>query len=186
MRVWKILGFVLILSMVVLSGCGPQATLIRKPAAEMNLTVENLGSGYSLSQEQGLEELKTSWSLPNDPDLNDANYRLFETENGVVLAVVITMKKPATADTLKDLTGGFEEGFSTQLPGTTLNEVRTAAIGEESIMRGADLSELGLGMYFLGFRQVNVVGVLAVIGKADFATVDLTTQLGQKMAAKMK
>jgi len=48
-----------------------------------------------------------------------------------------------------------------------------------------DLSDLGLSMYFMGFRKMNVVGVLAVIGRGDFATVELTTQMGQKMAAKM-
>lgn len=186
MRFGRIVGFILILSMVVLSGCGPQPNLIQKSAADMNLTQQDLGSGYGLSQEQGLDELKTSWNLPNDPDLKDANYRLFESENGVVLAVVITLKKPATTDTLKDLTGGFEEGFSTQLPGSALKEIQTARVGDESMTRGMDMADLGLSMYFLGFRKNNVVGVLAVIGKVDFATVELITQTGQKMAAKMQ
>ncbi len=54
MRTGKTLGVILILSMIVLASCGPQPALIGKPAAQMNLTVQDLGPGEPFIIEGGM------------------------------------------------------------------------------------------------------------------------------------
>lgn len=194
MRIWKTLGSMLVLGMLVLAGCGPQAAVVQTPAKDLNLTPGDLAAltaprieGAQLSQEQDLEQLKTSWGLPNDQELSDANYRLFEHENLILMAIVITMKQPATSASLSDLTSGFAEGYSASVPEGTLQEVSMAkTIGDESTMHKAVLSQADVAVYFLGFRLRNVIGVLAAVGQPDFATPELVTQLGTTMAGKIK
>jgi len=184
MRVWKAL-LVLVLFLTLLAACGPQAELIEKPAEDMNLTAADLGAGYSLVDEQGIDALKVSMDLPEDEELNDANYRMFETDTGIVLAVVLTLNREVKPEELDELTGGFERGVASELPGTVLEPLGTPSIGDQASMTGAEFADLGAAMYFLGFRKSNVVGVVAVVGLTDMATQELTTQLGQKMAGKI-
>jgi hypothetical protein len=186
MRVWKVvLALVLCLSLV--AACGPSVTLISTPAKDMNLDAEQVGSGYTLSEEQGLEEFASSMDISNVDEISDANYRMFQNDaGGIVLSLVITLKQVATESDLKELTDGFEEGFTDSMEGVTLEEYTAPAIGEEASVRGATFPDLGMSMYFMGFRKTNVIGVLAVVGLEGFASESIIGDLGQKLAAMVK
>ncbi len=185
MRFWKT-GMLLALCLFVILSCGPSGGMIETPAKDMNLTEAEVGSGYSVSEDQGLEALKADWDLPDDKELKDASFRMFESEAGIVLAVVVTMNKEATSDDLEGLTEGFETGFSGELPGVELKQGSAPSVGDEAVLTSAELAEFGIGMYFIGFRKVNVVGIVALVGMGGTATEDQAVALAQKMAGKIK
>lgn len=186
MRTWKAV-LALSLCLALLVSCGPSVTLISTPAKDMNLNANEVGAGYSLSEEQGLEEFASSLDISNIDEISDANYRMFQDPNGgIVLSLVITLKQVATASDLKELTDGFEEGFTDSMEGVTLTEFKAPAVGEEASVRGAAFPDLGMSMYFMGFRKTNVIGVLAVVGTDEFASEAIIGGLGQALAAKVK
>jgi hypothetical protein len=186
MRAWKMV-LALALCLALLSACGPSATLIATPAKDMNLTADQAGEGYALSEEQGLEEFASSMNITNVDEISDASYRMFQNESGgIVLSLVITLKQVATPADLKELTDGFEEGFTGSMEGVTLEEFKAPTIGEEASVRGATFPDLGMSMYFMGFRKTNVIGVLAVVGVEGFASESIINDLGQKLAGKIK
>ena len=186
MRTWKMFA-VLALCLLMLASCGPKSTLITTPAKDMNLKAEQVGTGYALSEEQGLEEFASSLDITNMEDATDASYRMFQNESGgVVLSLVITLKKTATADDLKQLAGGFEEGFTGSMPGTTLEAYNPPSIGDEATGSKAEFPDLGMSMYFLSFRKANVIGVLAVVGTTDFASEAIINGLGQTLGGQIK
>jgi hypothetical protein len=186
MRAWKVvLALVLCLSFLV--ACGPSATLITTPAKDMNLSADQVGAGYVLSEEQGLEEFASSLDISDIDDISDANYRMFENDaGGIVLSLVITLKQLATKDDLKELTEGFEEGFTESMGDVALEEFTAPAVGDEATVRGITFPDMGMAMYFMGFRKTNVIGVLAVVGTDEFASESIIGDLGQKMAGKIK
>lgn len=187
MRALKV-TLALVLCLTLLVACGPAATtLISTPAKDMNLTADQVGAGYTLSEEQGLDEFASSLDIGNIDEVSDANYRMFQDETGgVVLSLVITLKQTATASDLKELTDGFEEGFTESMTGLTLEEFTAPAVGDEASVRGATFPDLGMAMYFMGFRKTNLIGVLAVVGTEEYASESVIGGLGQKLAAKIK
>jgi len=186
MRASKVvLALVLCLSLLV--ACGPSATLITTPAEDMNLSAEQVGAGYSMSEEQGLEEFASSLDISDIDDISDANYRMFENEaGGIVLSLVISLKQVATKDDLNELTEGFEEGFTESMGDVALEEFDAPAVGDEASVRGIAFPDLGMSMYFMGFRKTNVIGVLAVVGTNEFASESIIGELGQTLAGKIK
>jgi hypothetical protein len=177
----------LALCLTLVAACGAQVKLIETAAKDMNLSAAEVGEGVTMSTDEGLEGLKTSMNLPDDQDIKDASFRMFETsQTGIVLAVIISMNKPADSGALTDLTGGFEKGLAEQMPGVQLKTYNAPKVGDEATVSGVDLPDLGVSMYFLGFRKVNVIGVIGVLGTADFATEAKLAELGQKMDAKIK
>ncbi len=189
MRAWR-MAIVLVLCLVIVVSCGPapaaQSQLIETAAQVMNLTEADLGSAYALQTEEGLDGLKSDWDLPNDKDLKDASFRMFESENGMLMAVVVTLNKPATGEELQGLTSGFEEGFSQELPGVELKQMEAPSVGDQATLTGAEIEDLGVGLYFLGFRKANVVGIIALVGLGGTASESDAVALAQKMQAKIK
>jgi hypothetical protein len=185
-RAWKTV-LVLALCLALLASCGPSVKLITTPAKDMNLKAEQIGTGYTQSEEQGLEQFASSLSITDTKDVSDANYRMFQDQSGdVALSLVITLNKQATAADLKDLTSGFEEGFTKSISGTTLTQYTAPAVGDEATVRGTTFPDLGMSIYFMGFRKVNVIGVLAVVGTGDTANEKVIGDLGQKLAGQIK
>jgi hypothetical protein len=187
MRTWRTV-LVLVLCFALLTACG-SSSLITTAAKDMNLTADQVGSGYTLSQDQGLDEFASTMSITDIEEVSDASYRMFQNDaGGIVLSLVITLKKTATKDDLQELTGGFEEGFTESMTGVTLEELKAPAVGDEASVRGAtvDLGGMSMSIFFLGFRKANVIGVLAVVGTADFASEAIIGDLGQKLAGKIK
>ncbi len=177
----------LVLCLTLVAACGPQAALIETPAKDMNLATEDVGAGGTMTTDEGLEGLKSSMSLPEDKDLKDASFRMFATaENGLVLAVVLTLNKMADSGTLNDLSSGFEKGFTEQMAGVQLQKFTAPQVGDEATVSGVSLPDQGAAVYVLGFRKVNVVGVVVVVGPPDFATEARLAELGQKMSSKIK
>lgn len=187
MRNWK-KALALVWIILIVASCGSSASLIETPAKDINLSESDLGSGFTMNTDQGLDEIKVSMELPEDKDVKDASFRMFEDANtaGVVLAMVITLNRNADSSMLGDLTDGLEEGFASELPGIELQELDPPSLGDEATITAADLSDIGFSLYFVGFRKDNVVGIIGLVGMADFATEEKAVELGQQMLGKVK
>lgn len=187
MRNWK-KALALVWVILVIASCGSSASLIQTPAKDINLSEADLGSGFTLTTDQGLEEVKASMDLPEDKDIKDASFRMFEDAEtaGVVLAMVITLNKTADSAMLGDLSDGLEEGFASELPGVELQELDPPSLGDEATITAADLGDIGFSLYFVGFRKDNVVGIIGLVGMSDFATEGKAVELGRQMLGKVK
>jgi hypothetical protein len=188
MRAWKLVC-ALVLFLTVVAACGPSVALITTPAKDMNLKADQVGTGYSMSEEQGLEEFTASLDISDVDEASDASYRLFvNPDGGAVMSLVVTLKQVATRSDLEALWGGFEKEFIESE--ITLEEYKASAIGDEATGRRATIPDPDSGgnrsLYFMGFRETNVVGVLLVVGTADLASEEIINSLGQTLAGQIK
>lgn len=161
--------------------------LITAPAGDLNLTAEDLGGGYTMAADEGLETFMQEMNVADIANVVGASYRTFEGESEVVvLSMAIVLKHAATADNLRELAAGFSGGLSDSLGGVTLAEREPPALGEEAVVRYVEVAEKGASLAFLCFRRANVIGVIVVRGEEGTATPNLAVEFGQKLLAKLK
>ncbi len=185
MRARQIL-LTLVLGLSLLLSCGGQA-LITTPARDLNLAAVDLGSGYTMAADEGLETFMQEMNVEQLGEIRSASYRTFQGESGdVVLSMVLVLQSAATEDNLHELTTGFARGLSDSLGGVALGEPEPPALGEEAVMRHVEVAEKGVSLSFLGFRRANVIGVIAVKGPAGAATPALATEFGRELLAKCR
>lgn len=183
-----VLLFVLALPLLACGGEGG-GTLIETAAADMNLTAADLGSGYTLEEEEGLEQVVAEMDPDEADDAKDANLRMFSTPDGMgmVMSVVVNFKTVSAAEAnMRGVMEGFEEGFNQEMPGTEFVELDDPNIGDDSVLIEAEMEGLGFTIYMLSFRQNNIMGLLAVFGMADQVSADDVTGMGQTMQGKIK
>lgn len=182
--------WILILTVVCLLlstiACGSKEPVIETPAAEMNLSAADIGPAWSVVEEQGLDEATKS----DLPHVQDANMRVFQAEGitGMVMSYMFTTKSIASAE--KEMaTGGavssFRKGFQEQMPGMALETIQPPDIGDEAVMIGGSHDELGLNVYMLTFRKANVIVMLAVVGREEFASEGTTADYASKVEARI-
>jgi len=168
-------------------GCGSSEPIIETPAAEMNLTTDDLGPNWSLDQEQDRDEL-----LADAPAYAmDANLRAFVSLDpfGVITSLVFTTKSVVSArsemqgEFIQDLLDSIEEATAD----TSFEETEPPAIGDEAVSLGgsADLSGMEMNVYTLIFRKDNVIVMLFLVGPGDFANKDNATDYGRMLEAKI-
>jgi len=185
--------FMLILMVICLllpvAACGPKEPIIETPAKDMNLSVSDLGSGWSLDDERGLEGLPPEVGK----SFKDANMRSFSLEGkGTVISQVLTgssasLVKQAMekADPIKSFTEGLKQNWAE----ATFETVEAPEIGEEPAMARIKLSVEGavnINAWVLVFRKANVFALVSLIGSEDFATKELITEYGRKLEAKIQ
>jgi hypothetical protein len=87
---------------------------------------------------------------------------------------------------MRDFVEGVEEGILGELPGMEMEERRAPAVGDEANLIGVDVEDLGVSMYILSFRKVNVIGVVVVMGTDAAATEAAAAEFGKNMDAKIR
>lgn len=188
MRVQKLGGLLLVL-VLLLAACGPSAELIETPAADMNLTAEEMGSDYTLMDDQGTDAVTADMDPDEAEDARSASLRTYGPPNGtgLVMSMVVNFDSVSAAKAnMRGALEGFEEGFKQSLPDATFAEVDAPDIGEDAVMTLSSLEELGFNVYMLAFRENNVMGVIAIASTEDFATEEQTVDLAKKLAIKVK
>ncbi len=167
------------------TGCGGKEPIIETAAADMNLSAEDLGTGWTLVAEQGPDEMSGIQDLSG---VRDANSRMFGNEEiaGMVISVVVTTESVATArqqmqgDLFKDTIASMEEEV-----GITMENLTPPDVGDEAQLVGGTEEDLGINVYMCVFRKANVVALFTLIGSADAVDEGTVAQYAQAMEAKM-
>lgn len=165
--------------------CGAQEPTIDTPVSEVNLTAADLGAGWSVREEQLKEQLADTLGTG---DLVDANMRVFDGEEAVLVSQLASVKTVASAKATMagDYFQAFKNGMEAELPGVTFNDTETPDVGEEPIMLAATIGDLGFEAYVLAFRKANVIATLFVMGSEDVVTAGMLTEYGRKLVAKIQ
>ncbi|HID88476.1 MAG TPA: hypothetical protein EYH27_02500 [Anaerolineales bacterium] len=174
-----------VLGLVLTAGCGGKEPIIETAAADMNLTAEEMGAGWTLMAEQGLEEMPTIREFPN---VQDANSRMFGNEEsaGMLISMVLTTGSVASArqemqgKSFQDMMGGMEEDL-----GIAMADLTPPDVGDEALLMGGTEEELSLNVYVCAFRKANVIAVFALIGPTDAVDEGTVAQYAQALEAKM-
>jgi len=166
--------------------CGSKEPVIETPAAEMNLSAADIGSGWAVLTEQGLDETP-ELDLPH---VQDANMRVFGAEGvtGMVMGYVFTTKTVASAEqemASGDVTSSFTESVQEQVPGMTLETLQPPDAGDEAVMVGGSHPDLGLNVYMLTFRKANVIVMLAAVGPEEFASEAAMANYASRVEARI-
>jgi hypothetical protein len=167
-------------------GCGSGGSTIETPAGEMNFSAADLGSDWSLQLDQSLDEIP---GLSEEKAARDASLRTFATQDGRTIASqVLTVKTVAGAE--NSMAEGFAEPtiaeLKAQLPGITFEQLASPTVGDETVLVGGNISELGLNVYVLTFRKSNVIAMIFLLGPETFASEASTADYGRKLEAKIQ
>jgi hypothetical protein len=185
-RVWWWVGLVCLALLAM--ACGPSEPTIEKPAAEMNLTVEDMGEGFSLEEELGLEEVLAQVQLEEAGGINDANQRTFVSSDTTAWATTFVYASASAAqggmtEYAKNLETALQEGDEGLLLEDRSSDA--PAVGDDAIMfRAVKLVE-GNQIYLFGFRKINVFSVLVVSGSPERVDEDWIRGFGLKIANRI-
>ena len=167
-------------------GCGSGGSAIETPAGEMNFSAADLGSDWSLQLDQSLDEIQ---GVSEEKAALDASLRTFATQDGRTLASQVLTVKTVTG-AKNSMAEGFAEPtiaqLKAQLPGVGFEELTSPSIGEEAVLVGGTVSELGLNVYVLTFRKSNVIAMIFLLGPEAFASEASTADYGRKLEAKIQ
>lgn len=168
-----------------LVACGAAApTPITTAAKDLNLTIEDLGSAYTMAQ---TSEDPAALGLDASAPVNNASLRLFSTQNlKVVSSIVLNVK------TIKEAEDAFaSEGFASKITSelksslisSEFQEVTGKAFGDKTIMYASD--DLNMGkVYLVVFRKANIISVLLIMGQG--VSEDNAVEIVKKLEAKIK
>jgi hypothetical protein len=168
------------------TACGAGEPTIETPVEEMNVTAADLGPNWSLQQEQGKGELA---DILDAGDLADANMRVFAAaaEQTTFVSQIISVNSVASAKATMaaDFVDAFTTGIQSSLPGLALDETEAPNVGDEALMLGGNMSDLGFNVYVLAFRKANVIATLFLMGPAESVTQENAVDYAQKLEAKI-
>jgi hypothetical protein len=172
---WVGLVFVAIL----VTACGPSGPIVEVSAADINLTVGDLAEGFVVEQEMGFEELLQEVRLEDAGATQDAHMRLFADSGTQVFSAVFVFDSAKNAQSgMEDARRNFELALQENTPGLSFEELISPAIGDEVVLTGANAPEEGGTIHMLTFRELNVVGMLVVVGPAGDLNEDWLGDLG--------
>lgn len=177
---------VLLASTIACGSSEPAQPIVEKAAADLNLAAADLGGDWSQILDQGLAEMPAM----DQEHVRDANMRMFSSTEltGMVTSIVFSTEGVASAeqemraDSVQNLGADME----TQVPGLTLQSVDAPDVGDEAVMVGGNVSELGMNVYALAFRKANVIVMLSVLGMEDEVTQDLVVGYARKVEARIE
>lgn len=168
------------------TACGDGEPTIETPVGEMNVTAADLGPEWSLQQEQGKDELA---DVLDAGDLADANMRVFAAaaEQTTFVSQIISVNSvvSAKATMAADFVDAFTTGIQSSLPGLTLDEIESPGVGDEAIMLGGNMSDLGFNVYVLAFRKANVIATLFLMGPAESVSQESAVGYARTLEAKI-
>lgn len=182
-----VVSLVAVCVLLSVGGCGPKEEIIETAAGEMNFSTAELGSGWQMVEETGLE------AMPEMEDMShvrDANMRMFtpEGELGMVMSYVFSTKSVAAAEkemASGEVIPGFVDGIKSELPEVSIATLDPPDIGDEAVMVGGDHPDLDINIYMVCFRKANVIDMFAVLGSQDSVTQDSAVGYARKLEAKI-
>ena len=181
-----ILSLTMMCLLLGVTACGGGEPTIETPVGEMNVTAADLGPDWSLQQEQGKGELA---DVLDAGDLADANIRVFAAaaEQTTFVSQIISVNSVASAKATMaaDFVDAFTTGIQASLPELTLDEIESPSVGDEAVMLGGNMSDLGFNVYVLAFRKANVIATLFLMGPAEFVTKEGVVDYAKKVEAKI-
>jgi hypothetical protein len=168
-------------------GCGPNEPIIEMPAADMNFSAADLGPGWSLDAEQGLDELMEE--APTH--VLDASMRAFTSVElmGSIVSMLFRTKSVASAQ--REMNGAFVEEIQAGLQGmaadSAFEEKASPSIGDEAMTIGgkATLSGIEVNGYVLTFRRANVIAMVFLLAPGEFATEENVATYARRLEAKI-
>ncbi len=187
MRSWKSIG-ALLLCLVLLVNCGGGPAVVKTSAADINLSVEDVGADSSLTQEQLKDQVTSGWPEEDLQECRDGNFRLFQVAGGSTASTGILVIN--SADEAKDWVAGTLEGLvagiTTSRPEATFNGVDAPMVGEEAVMaKGVDSAD-GTNFYVVVFRQANVVATVTTMAMDDATALALINDLCARLEAQVR
>ena len=181
-----ILSLTMMCLLLWVTACGAGEPTIETPVGEMNVTAADLGPDWSLQQEQGKGELA---DVLDAGDLADANMRIFAaaTEQAMFVSQIISVNSvvSAKATMAADFVDAFTTGIKSSLPDISLEEIESPGVGDEAVMLGGNMSDMGFNVYVLAFRKANVIATLFLMGPAESVTQESMVDYAQKVEAKI-
>jgi hypothetical protein len=168
------------------AACGSSEPIIETPAGEINLSADELGSEWSLSLDQGLDDM---------PDMQqshilDANMRMFGTEGtmGMVMSIILSTKTVSSAE--QEMKGATVQSFiddiQEQVPGASLETLDPPDIGDEAAMVGGGHPDLGINIYLVTFRKSNIIVLFTLIGSSESTTEETALGYARQLEAKIQ
>ncbi len=191
MRSGKVV-FVLLLCLVLLGNCG-YVTIHFTPAANMNLAVEDIGPGSSLTWEEGKEALTSYTSEQSLERVLDSNSRTFRTADGnyvstniVAIDSVSEAKRwtPGWFDGLK--VGAIKALAGEGIPDATPIDVDAPRLGDEARMVKVVNDVNGIYHYLLAFRKDNILVNIVAMARDDATALAMAQDFGAKLEAKIR
>lgn len=167
-----------------LIACGPPEPVIEQPAAEINLTTEDLGEPFVLKEEANFEELQEMLKLEEPRTAQDGHMRIFTSSHSQVIVTVLTFDSAKNAQNgLRDVRENLEAALQETFPQLLLEDRNAPKIGDEVVFAGAEISEQESPsqLYLFGFRSYNLIGFIVATGSSDALSEAQVRELGQEL-----
>jgi hypothetical protein len=180
------LSLIIVCLLLSAAACGSSEPIIETPAKELNLSADDLGSGWSLTQDVGLDgmpEMQQSHIL-------DANMRMFGVEEtmGMAMSIILSTKTVSSAE--QEMKGATVQSFiddiQSQVPGASLETLDPPDIGDEAAMVGGGHPDMGLNIYLVTFRKTNIIVLFTLIGSSESTTEESALGYARQMEAKIQ
>ena len=166
----------LALAVVALAACGgSKEPIIEKPASEINLSLEDLGEGWTLNQDaNGLEDLKSIGVDARSVNIQDGNMRFFAGANPtiqIISAVFVYKSEKSAEKDMKQANLGknVSSSIQAQIPDMTIETIQLDTVGENQEALYGVYEAVGLHFYTLVFRENNVGFMVMMMGPEDIA-----------------
>ena len=176
-----VLVLVVALALVLAACGGSNEPVVKKPAREITIGVDDLGAGWRMVKEwDGLDamNLKASSYL-------DGNMRRFEGKGRLAIVLVATTKRMKRAQTEFKREDAFDTTISNVrriFPDMTIGGVEAPAIADEQRMIQGEFGPAR--MYSIFFREDNVLVSLTLVGDEKVASQEAITRLAKTMVSR--
>jgi hypothetical protein len=150
--------FLGIMALLSFSSLGPP--LIDKAAAQVNLTAADVGSGFTLAEDSGTEDL-------SDDDLRDVSRRVLQSEDSFIQATVLVWKQRVGDSPLALLMAFDKQIRQDTSVAAKFDAPHTVAVGSQSgALESFQLTAQGRTTqgYLLAFIRDNVMVLVLEIG----------------------
>jgi len=186
-RSYLILKLMLVFTLFAVAACGGSAELIvEKAAGDINFSAGDLGPGWSLQSDQGLEALQGF----DQAHVTDANMRMFAADEGIGLVVAVVLTTNSVSSAEKEMKGdavqNMGKDLEAQLAGVALESSQPSGLGDEAVMVAGTHEELGVNVYMVTFREANVIALFSLIGPTDKVDEALAMEHARKLEARMQ
>ena len=183
----QIVRWIVLFGIVLLiAACGPGGAVVKVPAIEMNLSVEDLRESYTQRNAIDFEQLLELVKLEYPDKATDGHMRTFADQDSQLISVVLRFDSASTAKSaLKDVKNYFEVPFQDEVPGLLFTELSAPEIGDDVVFEGAELLEQESRVYLIAFRKNNVIGMVVVVGPSDALDEIWISGLAQTMATRV-
>ena len=169
------LMMILVVAFLVAACGGSKEPIVEKPASEINLSLEDLGEGWTLTQDaDGLEGLKSVGVDARSVNIQDGNMRFFAGANPtiqIVSAVLVYKSEKSAEKDMKQANLGknVSSSIQAQIPDMTIETIQLDTVGENQEALYGVYEAVGLHFYTLVFRENNVGFMVMLMGPEDIA-----------------